>query len=122
MQANLGAYKYTSDFDAIKQIKRTEGIRGLYRAYAATVFSFGPFSALYFYFYESLKGKMVANDVDTYLKKINQTEGKEASHKSDIGFFQSMFCSMVAGGLASIITNPLDMAKLRLQVQRAGSI
>ncbi len=28
---------------------------------------------------------------------------------------------MVAGALASTITNPLDMAKLRLQVQRVGS-
>ena len=27
---------------------------------------------------------------------------------------------MLAGGTASILTNPLDMAKLRLQVQRAG--
>ena len=32
-----------------------------------------------------------------------------------------MFCSMIAGGSASILTNPLDMAKLRLQVQRAGN-
>ena len=29
---------------------------------------------------------------------------------------------MVAGGSASILTNPLDMAKLRLQVQRAGQV
>ncbi len=27
---------------------------------------------------------------------------------------------MLAGGLASVMTNPLDMSKLRLQVQRAG--
>ena len=32
-----------------------------------------------------------------------------------------MFCSMIAGGMASILTNPLDMGKLRLQVQRAGA-
>ena len=31
-----------------------------------------------------------------------------------------MFCSMQAGVMASFLTNPLDMAKLRLQVQRAG--
>ena len=73
-------------------------------------------------FYENIKGMMVNNDVKTYLKKANQEgkEGQEASHKSDISFFQSMFCSMVAGAGASVITNPLDMAKLRLQVQRAG--
>ncbi len=33
-----------------------------------------------------------------------------------------MLCSMMAGACASIITNPLDMAKLRLQVQRAGKV
>lgn len=31
-----------------------------------------------------------------------------------------MFCSMMAGAGASLATNPLDMAKLRMQVQRAG--
>ena len=42
-------------------------------------------------------------------------EGKE-----NMGFVESMVCSWVAGGCASTITNPLDQAKLRLQVQRAG--
>ena len=32
----------------------------------------------------------------------------------------AMLCSMQAGVCASFITNPLDLAKLRLQVQRAG--
>jgi hypothetical protein len=31
-----------------------------------------------------------------------------------------MLCSWVAGGMASLITNPLDLAKLRLQVQRGS--
>jgi hypothetical protein len=31
-----------------------------------------------------------------------------------------MFSSMLAGIFASILTNPLDMAKLRMQVMRAG--
>lgn len=71
-----------------------------------------------------MKGMFVKNDVNTYLKKVNKAdeEGQAASRKTDIGFFQSMFCSMVAGGTASILTNPLDMAKLRLQVQRAGRV
>ncbi len=43
------------------------------------------------------------------------------SHSIDISFGKSMFCSMLAGAMASTITNPLDMAKLRLQVQRANA-
>ena len=38
----------------------------------------------------------------------------QASRKADIGFVQAMVCSMGAGALASLITNPLDMAKLRM--------
>ena len=59
---------------------------------------------------------MVKNDPKTYLKKLQ----KEQEQKVDIGFFKSMMCSMIAGAGASFLTNPLDMAKLRLQVQRAG--
>ena len=67
----MNKYYYKNDIDAIKQIKNTEGLRGLYRAYGATVMSFGPFSAFYFLFYENLKGLLVLNDPETYLKKVN---------------------------------------------------
>ena len=122
MQSDLKLYHYKNDLDAIKQIRHTEGVRGLYRAYGATVMSFGPYSALYFMLYEKSKGLLVANDPTTYLRKIHKEDDKaiEASHQKDIGFFKSMACSIFAGGTASVMTNPLDIAKLRLQVQRAG--
>mmetsp|Transcript_489 Transcript_489/g.479 ORF Transcript_489/g.479 Transcript_489/m.479 type:complete len:239 (+) Transcript_489:164-880(+) len=115
VQSKLRTYKYSSDLNALAQIFKNEGFRGLYKAYPATVFSFGPFSAFYFMFYEQLKGMVVKNDADTYLQKV-----KESTHVK-IGFFQSMFCSMIAGAGASLITNPLDLVKLRLQVQRGSS-
>jgi hypothetical protein len=46
---------------------KTEGAGGLYRAYGATVASFGPFSAFYFMFYEQFKGMLVKNDPESYL-------------------------------------------------------
>ena len=51
--------------------------------------SFGPFSALYFMFYETFKGFFVANDAQAYLKRMNRKteEDIKASHKQDIGFF-----------------------------------
>lgn len=66
VQSNLRAYEYTSDLNAIRSVMQTEGIRGLYRAYWATVASFGPFSALYFTFYESLKGYFINNSPEAY--------------------------------------------------------
>ncbi|CDW72794.1 mitochondrial carrier [Stylonychia lemnae] len=124
VQFELKTFNYSNDVDAVRQVLKTEGLRGLYRAYGATVMSFGPFSAFYFLFYEKLKGLFVLNDPQSYLRKTNRQdeESIKASQKSDIGFFQSMLCSMLAGAGASVITNPLDMAKLRLQVQRAGKI
>lgn len=67
---------------------KIEGIRGLYRAYGATVMSFGPFSALYFLFYEYIKGMLVINDPKSYLKKVHQEgeEGIHLSHVQDISF------------------------------------
>ena len=111
VQANIGTYKYKNDLDAIRQIVKTEGGRGLYRAYGATVMSFGPFSALYFLFYEKLKERAVNFTAEDYRNKMKQAD---TAQKQEIGFAQAMFCSMQAGILASFLTNPLDMAKLRL--------
>ncbi len=62
VQSELKLYEYKSDSDAIRQVIKTEGMRGIYRAYGATVMSFGPFSAFYFMFYEFFKGSLVKND------------------------------------------------------------
>ena len=67
VQANMKAYEYRGDVDAFRQIMKTEGLHGLYRAYGATVASFGPFSAFYFMFYEHFKGMFISNDPASYL-------------------------------------------------------
>ena len=52
---NRVSQNYRGSFDAVASILRADGIRGIYRGYGATVLSFGPFSALYFMFYEQFK-------------------------------------------------------------------
>ena len=61
-------------------------------------------------FYEYFKGLFVHNDPESYLKRTS--DGAEV--KQEIGLKEAMFCSMMAGACASTITNPLDMAKLRM--------
>lgn len=102
VQSNLNIYNYKGGADAFKIIMRTEGIRGIYKAYGATVASFGPFSALYFALYEKFKFMTVGE-------------------QKEIGFWPSLLCAGIAGSIASVVTNPLDMAKVRMQVVRASA-
>ncbi len=48
--------QYRNSWDAFRQILRSEGLRGAYKGYSATLLSYGPFSALYFLFYEKVGG------------------------------------------------------------------
>lgn len=49
------ALYYRNTKHAVETILQTERVRGLYKGYAATLLSFGPFSALYFMFYEKVR-------------------------------------------------------------------
>mmetsp|Transcript_28492 Transcript_28492/g.61006 ORF Transcript_28492/g.61006 Transcript_28492/m.61006 type:complete len:361 (+) Transcript_28492:332-1414(+) len=114
-------YQYKNSWDALQKIVKSEGLRGIYKGYGATLASFGPFSALYFVFYE--KCKAISRD---FIQQQNQNanEGKENTGvitDGDLPLLHLVACSSGAGALASFLTSPLDMAKLRLQVQRGKS-
>jgi len=49
-----GREYYHSSADALSKIIRSEGIHGLYKGYAATLLSYGPFSSIYFLLYEEV--------------------------------------------------------------------
>jgi hypothetical protein len=89
-------------------------MKGIYKGYWATLASFGPFSALYFVFYERCKvwSKQILQDSKT------DNPGAQRMDDGDLPLLYLVACSAGAGALASWLTSPLDMAKLRLQVQR----
>lgn len=105
---------YKGNIDAAVTIMRTEGLRGIYKGYGATLMSFGPFSAFYFLFYERLK-KISAQF---------STPSHPSSAPTDLPFHLILFCAATSGALASFVTNPLDLAKLRIQIdrRRGGSL
>ena len=55
VQYNGNNLNYRGGWDALVKISKTEGVGGIYKGYFATLASFGPFSALYFVFYEQFK-------------------------------------------------------------------
>jgi len=61
---------------------------------------FGPYSAIFFAAFEEIKSLLVKDPK-------NQT------------LMESMICSAGASAFAGYITNPLEMVKMRMQIQRA---
>ena len=108
---NMQGQYYSDSWDALKQIMKTEGVSGIYRGYAATLASFGPFSALYFVFYERFKHW-------TRQRLAKSDPAITTLDNPEIPFAFTLISSCSAGVLASWLTSPLDMAKLRLQIQR----
>jgi Mitochondrial carrier protein len=49
-----GLPMYNGSLDALIQICRHEGLKGIYKGYGATLLTYGPFSALYFFLYEEV--------------------------------------------------------------------
>ena len=93
-------YNYRSTIDAARTIIRQEGFSALFYGYKATIFRDLPFSALQFAFYEQeqdLARKWVGN--------------------RDIGLGLEVLTGATAGGMAGIITCPLDVVKTRIQTQ-----
>ena len=100
---------YRGNVDAFKSILSTEGVRGLYRGYGATLLSFGPFSAIFFALNEQFKAAWMARE--------GVVAAESLAHPT-LAFATS---GAAAGSIAAFATNPMDMVKLRLQVQRSAS-
>jgi hypothetical protein len=101
---------YKNSWHAIQTIARSEGILTLYKGYGATLLSFGSYSGLFFLFYERL-----LEYTRDYLELGQPSSGGVSNN---VPFHWTVLCSCTAGAMASWLTSPLDMAKLRLQVQR----
>jgi hypothetical protein len=93
-------YNYRGTVDAARTIVRTEGAAALFHGYKATLYRDLPFSALQFMFWEQFH---------TWARVYRQSR--------EIGAPLELLTGAAAGGLAGVITCPLDVVKTRLQTQ-----
>lgn len=93
-------YNYRSTLDAARTIIRYEGVSALFYGYQATIWRDLPFSALQFAFYEQ-----------------EQKWAKQWVGSRDIGLGLEVLTAASAGGMAGVITCPLDVVKTRIQTQ-----
>lgn len=94
-------YNYRSTTDALRTIVRQEGFSALFYGYKATIFRDLPFSALQFAFYEQ------------YHKWAIDWMGTR-----DIGLGLEILTAATAGGMAGVMTCPMDVVKTRVQTQQ----
>ncbi|EGC46556.1 mitoferrin-2 [Histoplasma capsulatum var. duboisii H88] len=95
-------YNYRGTIDAFRTIIRQEGFGTLFSGYKATLFRDLPFSALQFAFYEQ-----------------EQKLAKKWVGSRDIGLPLEILTATTAGGMAGVITCPLDVVKTRTQTQQS---
>ncbi|ERN04043.1 nicotinamide adenine dinucleotide transporter 1, chloroplastic isoform X1 [Amborella trichopoda] len=93
---------------SLKQIVKTEGVRGLYRGLSPTVLALLPNWAVYFTIYEQVKGLLQSHD--------------RGNNQLSIG--KHMLAASCAGAATALTTNPLWVVKTRLQTQgmRSGVV
>lgn len=93
-------YKYNSIREALRLIYKQEGVRGLSSGLVPTLLRDAPFSGLYLMFYTRLKNIAVEADLPC------------AKSSAPIHFS----CGILAGIFASIITQPADVIKTKMQL------
>ncbi|XP_076293465.1 mitochondrial glycine transporter isoform X2 [Lasioglossum baleicum] len=93
-------YKYNSIREALRLIYKQEGVRGLSSGLVPTLLRDAPFSGLYLMFYTRLKN--IAEEADLPCAKSS----------APIHFS----CGILAGIFASIITQPADVIKTKMQL------
>ncbi|XP_061767664.1 mitochondrial glycine transporter B-like isoform X1 [Nerophis ophidion] len=94
-----GYYNYVSVAGALKSVYKTEGFRALFSGLTATLLRDTPFSGIYVMFYSQAK-KTLPQEVTSsfYVPLVNFS------------------CGVVAGIMASLVTQPADVVKTHIQV------
>lgn len=102
MQAQKHKSMYDNSFDCFKKIIKNEGFKGLYSGLAAQLVGVAPEKAI----------KLTVNDL---VRKIGTDDFGKITMGWEIG------AGMSAGACQVIFTNPLEIVKIRLQMQGGRS-
>ncbi len=102
-------YSYTSLASAARDVLAREGPRGFFAGYGATAVRDAPYAGLYVVFYEQSKKRLAA----LFPSGEIGVGGMGISHAAGINFTSGV----VSGVVCSVVSNPFDAVKTRIQLQ-----
>jgi solute carrier family 25, member 38 len=103
-------YRYTSLASAARDIAAREGARGFFAGFGATTIRDAPYAGLYVLFYEQSKRRLSA--LSHGGDEVGRTR-MGVSRAAGINFASGV----VSGVVCSVISNPFDAVKTRIQLQ-----
>jgi len=112
IRCESGDFQYRSIRAALKKISSTEGLKGLTSGLLPTLWRDVPFSGLYLMFYEKLKAQMIGHNS----RQVN------TSRSSISPEWEKFLCGVGAGVLASVVTQPADVVKTKLQLVKGATL
>ncbi|XP_015370066.1 PREDICTED: solute carrier family 25 member 38-like [Diuraphis noxia] len=95
-----GQFSYTTLIRGLSEMYRLEGWKVLCRGWTPTILRDAPFSALYFMFFIKLKN----------IRLLEELDNKQPTYVFG--------CGLLAGGLASCLTQPFDVIKTSQQLSK----
>jgi solute carrier family 25 protein 44 len=98
--------KMPSTVEIVRKILKSQGPRGLFKGYVVSLLTYGPNSALWWFFYSGGYNKAVQADLLDILPK--------SLVQAAVG--------MCSATLTSILTNPMDVLRTRYQLEKSNSL
>lgn len=105
-------YSYSSIWSAARGIHKSDGLRGFFSGFGATAMRDAPYAGTYVLFYEMLKSRL-GSMASTTRTSPDGDANMRASVASSVNFASAT----LAATACSIISNPFDAVKTRIQLQ-----
>ncbi|KAK8064811.1 hypothetical protein PG994_007449 [Apiospora phragmitis] len=132
LQASRGANATSAMAETVTGVKdmvSQHGYRSLWRGITLTLWRDVPFSGMYWFGYETIRGKLTDMREERRGRSILPEEGSKTRARSrsqsrenhSATFMDSFAAGAVSGAFATIVTMPFDVGKTRTQVFRDSS-
>ncbi|KAH7373598.1 hypothetical protein KP509_17G064100 [Ceratopteris richardii] len=114
LQPHGNTFRYKGGYDAFRTILQVEGVRGLYRGFGMSILTYAPSSALWWATY-CVTQRTIWKSLILSSNKCADADEKCVPSSAMIVTVQGVSAAC-AGGVAAIVTTPLDTIKTRFQV------